>query len=156
MRIDVGKYFGLNALVLILFIVDRLLKIWFIKNPSIKIGGYFISGLLSFHLEKNIGIAFGIPVNQIVLFILIVIILLILVAIAIKTYQKKDPLSVLALSLIITGAVSNLIDRLHYRFVIDYIDVPWFTVFNLADCMITVGVGILLIGVLRNKRLDKE
>ena len=46
---------------------------------------------------------------------------------------------------IIMGAASNLFDRLKYGYVIDYLDLKYFTVFNLADAMIIFGVAILLI-----------
>ena len=149
------KYFSLNLFALVLFIADRILKYYFLKNPAAKFGGDFLFGL-NFHFEKNIGIAFGISMNQIILLALTIFIILILISVLVKAYQQKDLFSIFALSLIIVGAISNLLDRLHYGFVIDYINVPWFTVFNLADCMITVGVGILLIGVLINNRLDKK
>lgn len=155
-RIGWIKYLILNLLTLLLFIVDRLVKIYFIKNPAVKFGGDFFYGLLSFHFEKNIGVAFGILVNQMFLSALVIFIILILVNFLIRAYFKKDSLETLALILIITGAISNLIDRLRFGYVVDYIDVPWFTVFNLADAMITFGVGILLINFWLGKRLDKK
>lgn len=156
MRMIRIKYCSLNVLVLILFVVDRILKYYFIKNPAIKFGGDFISGIFSFHFEKNTGIAFGISVNQFILAVLVIIIILILIRLVVKAYFQKDLLLVTSLTLIIVGAISNLIDRLRFGFVIDYIDVSFFTVFNLADAMITCGVGILVINILFQKRLDKK
>jgi len=150
------KCFELNVLILILFVVDRILKYFFINNPAVEFSGDFIFGLLNFHFEKNTGIAFGISINQIFLLALIVFVILILVRFLVKAYYQEDWLTIFSLTLIIVGAISNLIDRMRYGFVIDYIDVPWFTVFNLADCMITIGVGILLLGIFRKERLDKE
>jgi signal peptidase II len=58
-----------------------------------------------------------------------------------------------ALSLIFGGAIGNLIDRLRYGYVIDFIDVYWGThhwpMFNAADSAISVGVGLLILDMLR-------
>ncbi len=45
----------------------------------------------------------------------------------------------------ITGAISNIIDRLSYGYVIDYLSLRYFTVFNLADVMISSGAIILIL-----------
>ena len=149
------KDFILSLPVLVLFVADRVLKYYFLKNPAVKFGGDFLFGL-NFHFEKNFGIAFSIKLPQLFLIILVSIIIIILISILIKSYKNKDLDLVFSLILIIVGAISNLIDRLRYGFVIDYIDLPWFTVLNLADCLITVGVGILLINIFFNNKLDKQ
>ena len=51
----------------------------------------------------------------------------------------------LALSLILGGAAGNLIDRVVYGYVIDFITVPYWTSFNLADIYITVGILLVII-----------
>jgi len=150
------RYFSLNLFALALFIVDRILKYYFLKNSATNLGGDFISGLLNFHFEKNTGIAFGILINQVFLLALIVFVILILVCFLVRAYRQKDWLTTFSLTLIIVGAISNLIDRMCYGFVIDYIDVPWFTVFNLADCMITIGVGLLLVEIFKKKKASNQ
>jgi len=49
------------------------------------------------------------------------------------------------MALIIGGAIGNLIDRIRYSYVIDYLDFRIWPVFNLADSAVVVGVGILII-----------
>jgi signal peptidase II len=51
---------------------------------------------------------------------------------------------VIILTFIIFGAISNILDRLIYGYVIDYLELKYFTVFNLADVMISGGAIILL------------
>ena len=151
------KYLGLNITVFILFIffiLDLALKFYFIENPTIIIGRDFIFGLVNFHLVKNSGIAFGIVLNQIFLVILIIVIILIMIRVLVKAYFEKNNGLVVGLSFIVVGAISNLIDRIRFGFVVDYIDLKWFTVFNLADTMISVGVVILLIVIYKGK--DKK
>jgi signal peptidase II len=50
-----------------------------------------------------------------------------------------------ALALLLAGALGNLVDRLKYRYVIDFIDVRFWPVFNIADIVINVGVGMLIV-----------
>jgi len=61
-----------------------------------------------------------------------------------------------ALSLVIGGAVGNLIDRVAYNYVIDFLDFHWnyaihFPAFNVADIAITVGVAILIIDIFQKE-----
>ena len=58
--------------------------------------------------------------------------------------------------LIIIGAVSNLLDRILYQGVVDFINIEWFTVFNIADIYISLGVIWILIFELfiRNKKRE--
>lgn len=149
------KYFSLNLIILILFILDRLLKFWFLQNPDFTRD--FIVGILSFRLETNLGIAFGFIFNQMFLLALVIVIIFFLLDILLKVYLRRDLLVIFSLTLIIVGAISNLLDRLRYGFVIDYIDVSFFTVFNLADIMITGGIIILASHILlRSKKKSKN
>lgn len=57
--------------------------------------------------------------------------------------------------LIISGALSNIIDRLYLGCVIDFIDLKFWPVFNLADVYITIGATVLVIRTIREKKLVK-
>lgn len=71
---------------------------------------------------------------------------------------KNEQLSAVALILIISGAIGNLIDRVVYGYVIDFIDIyyeSWhWPVFNLADSAITIGAIMLLIAINVEKKKD--
>ena len=54
--------------------------------------------------------------------------------------------------LIAAGAASNFFDRVRYGAVIDYIDVRWFTVLNIADIMISVGAALLVLMLWREDK----
>jgi len=89
-------------------------------------------------------------------YFLLGIILCILIFSLAKSYIQKEVTNILSFSLILVGALSNLLDRLQYGVVIDYISIPVFTAFNLADVMILVGVIILIGKVLvKQKTLGK-
>lgn len=72
----------------------------------------------------------------------------IVIAFWLARLQKHEVLLAAALSLILGGAVGNLIDRLVYGYVIDFLDVYYrgwhWPAFNIADSAITLGVGLML------------
>jgi signal peptidase II len=69
--------------------------------------------------------------------------------------KVKTPILQVSYGLILGGAFSNLFDRIWYGYVIDYLDIHIWPVFNLSDTAITVGVGLFLLNSFRMRR-DKE
>ena len=127
-----------NILVLLLFIIDRGLK-------KIVLGGTIKKNFfIEFSLSTNPNIALGIPLKGVFFYFSLIIILLWIVSRLIKSYKKEQLIGVLGFSLVLVGALSNVLDRLKYGMVMDYFKVPLFTVFNVADLMILAGVGILI------------
>jgi len=145
--------FGVAALVLAL---DQLTKRW--VSTSLPEGAWWspLPGLWRvFRIvhTTNSGAAFGIFPNQGSLFILIAVV----VVLAIVLYQRRLPaggwLVRLTLGLQLGGAVGNLLDRLHYGYVIDFIDIGFWPIFNLADISIVIGVVILAYRLWREDQL---
>jgi signal peptidase II len=101
---------------------------------------------------KNTGAAFGIFQG----FGNVFTILAIIVSIAILYYfpqvPRRDWTLRLAMGLQLGGAVGNLIDRLFFGSVTDFISVGNFAVFNVADASISIGVAILVLGMLVKER----
>ncbi len=77
----------------------------------------------------------------------------------IKQLKQHETLSAISLSLILGGAIGNLIDRVMYGYVIDFFDVYYQTyhwpVFNIADSAITVGVAVMLYESFMHKELEE-
>jgi signal peptidase II len=73
----------------------------------------------------------------------------IIIAVWLSRLQKHETLLAIALSLVLGGAIGNLIDRLVYGYVIDFLDVYYGTwhwpAFNIADSAITLGVALMLL-----------
>jgi signal peptidase II len=145
--------FGVAALVLAL---DQLTKRW--VSTSLPEGTWWspLPGLWRvFRIvhTTNSGAAFGIFPNQGSLFILIAVV----VVLAIVLYQRRLPaggwLIRLTLGLQLGGAVGNLLDRLYYGYVIDFIDIGFWPIFNLADASIVMGVVILAYRLWREDQL---
>ena len=105
---------------------------------------------------QNTGAAFGMLQN----FGLVFTILAFIVAIAILYYYPRVPRSEwamrLAMTLQMSGAVGNLIDRLTQGTVTDFISVGNFAVFNVADASISVGTAILVLAVWISERKQKK
>lgn len=135
------------------FVADRLLK-----NNALKLGfNHFeqiIGNILTFRLAFNENIAFSLPFSGLWLNILIslVVFALFLIIIYSKIKRSLELEKIFFLSLILLGAVSNLLDRFFYGAVVDYFDLKYFTIFNLADVMITTGVLALFILLMKKSK----
>lgn len=145
------KIVWLNVIVLLLFIIDRAGK-WLAMNVLPQEGVFVIPGMTGLVLERNQGIAYSIALPPTLLLIVVSVIVIVLVAFLVRAYQRREMEVVLAFSLIIAGAASNLIDRLRYEYVVDMIVLTSWPVFNLADVMILGGVVWLAINILRKKK----
>ncbi|MFH1460475.1 MAG: signal peptidase II [Candidatus Omnitrophota bacterium] len=130
------------------FVALRLLN----QNQSIPL----IKDFLHITLVYNTGSAFGLLRNQnwILTYISILAIIFIL-WLMVRQPQFKSRIYLqfwqFALLLILSGATGNLIDRIYRGFVVDFIDVRIWPIFNLADTMITCGVFLLIL-ILFNKK----
>ena len=103
--------------------------------------GNFIS---IFHL-RNFGGAFSILQNQKIFFILMGIFVPVILFIFMRKYIFSDIKYLIACAFISGGAFGNLLDRFLYGYVVDYISVGTFPVFNISDSFITVGAIFLAI-----------
>ena len=128
---------------------DRFSKIYFSKALTLGESWPVVRNIFHMTLVHNTGIAFGLFKNQGIVFIVIPIIAIILLVFNIYYYgNNKDDLSrtyIVAFSLILGGAIGNLIDRIYFGYVIDFIDFRIWPVFNVADSAITIGAMIILL-----------
>lgn len=133
------------VLIAVVFFValDRFLKVFAFYDQAGEHN--LLGGILKFSYKSNYYIAFSLPLAGWPLTILIALIIIVLITFGLYHAKKFRAGRAAALFIIILGAGSNLYDRLKYGFVIDYLDLKYFTVFNLADAMIVAGVAVLLI-----------
>jgi signal peptidase II len=135
-----------------LLVLESIIKYYFILNKIPEQGFYLFSGYLQIGYYINKGISFNIPLPNLVAIIFTIFILIFLSFFWWRTLAIKNFLQLITISLIIVGALSNLLDRLLFGYVIDYINVLFWPVFNLADTMIVVGVAIYIITEFSNKK----
>lgn len=134
--------------VVILIIIDQISKIHIINTMELFDSIPVINGVLDIHYIRNAGAAWGMFQNkQIMFYIETVIILLLAMILYIRCLKKDKYKDIRILILLITaGAIGNFIDRLRFKYVIDFIyfKIIDFPVFNIADCYITIGVFVLI------------
>jgi signal peptidase II len=89
-----------------------------------------------------------------VLLIAMAIVVLVLFWYSFRDAAAKSLTVRIAFGMIAGGAIANIIDRVHYGYVIDFIDFYriWPNIFNVADSCITVGVGLLIISSFATRR----
>ena len=142
-------------LLIIFFLFDRFLKVLAINYFSDSSLGLF-SNFFKFSFAKNYNIAFSLPLSGWWLNCLIIVIIACLAFYFWQTYKNRNYYKTLFLLFILLGAVSNLYDRFKFGYVIDYFDLEYFTVFNLADVMIVGGVlGILFTIKFKRNTINK-
>jgi len=105
---------------------------------------------------SNTGVAFGMLQGMNPVFIGLAVLVSIGIVYYYPKIEKKDWMIKLALMMELGGAVGNLVDRIKYGHVIDFISVGTFPVWNIADACITVGVIILLLGVWLQEKREKN
>jgi signal peptidase II len=104
-----------------------------------------------FHItsHRNRGAAFGMMQNQQWLFILVTLVVAAMILYYLWKRRDEKPWASFALALILGGAIGNLLDRIRTGEVVDFLHFFFrsyeFPVFNLADAVIVVGVGILVV-----------
>jgi signal peptidase II len=113
--------------------IDRFLKFIFLEESV---------------CNKNL--AWSIPIASGVFYFFWLIIFLFLVFYLLKS---ESVFEITTLVFILSGSVSNLIDRLFHGCVIDFIDLKFWPVFNSADIYITIGVAMLIIKFIKTKSL---
>lgn len=135
--------------VVLLFVIDRLAK-WFAMNVLPSQGFFAIPRTMGIVLERNQGIAYSIFLPRTALIILTLLIIIVLISLATRAYRRGEAQAVMALSLIIVGAFSNLLDRIKYGYVVDMFVLTSWPVFNLADLMITAGAVWLVVLLIKS------
>ncbi len=128
--------------------LDRWTKVFFSGLLGINESIAVIKNIVHCTLVHNTGIAFGLFKDCGAVFIIIPLILTGLLVYNVYYYRHSERLSrtyIVAFSLILGGAIGNLLDRIFLGYVIDFIDFRIWPVFNVADSAITVGAAIILL-----------
>jgi signal peptidase II len=125
----------------IILSLDQLTKFLANKNLLLSESVPLIKNVFHLTLVYNRGAAFGLLKNQVHLFIFTSVIAVVLIYFNLKDAENKK--YSVALSLILAGALGNLIDRLFLGHVVDFLDFRIWPVFNIADSAITIGMILL-------------
>ena len=136
-----------------IFIVDQIVKWWVIGPMNLKmVKEVEVVSFFSFTWVENRGISFGMFTagSDTARWILTGITAIIAIGVAVWITREKQWGDQFALSLVLGGALGNIVDRARFGYVVDYADLHFgdfrpFLVFNIADAAISIGIVILLL-----------
>lgn len=144
----------------IVILIDQLTKWLIVKNMEIGESIKIIENLLYITSHRNRGAAWGILQGQMWFFYLVTVIVVIALVYYMQKEAKGKVLLGVSLAFMLGGAIGNFIDRLFRKEVVDFIDTYIFTynfpIFNIADSALVIGVGMLMLQMLKEEREAKK
>ncbi len=134
---------------LVVFALDRLTKLWVSRSLYL---GQQVWPSLPVHIDYtvNSGAAFSLLPDQDWLFVAVALLVLGLAAWRWQALGREPWWVQLAVGMLLGGTVANALDRVTQGYVIDFIQIPHFPVFNVADSGITLGAALLVLRVVRS------
>lgn len=148
-KIIAGRFLPAIISFLILVFFDQLTKYFITHNMALYESIPVIKNIFEIHYIRNPGTAWGLLANKQLLFAVSTMLVFILGSIAyvrLTKFSKYRDIRILII-VILAGGMGNFIDRIRYQYVIDflYFKLINFPVFNVADCYVTIGFGLLLL-----------
>lgn len=158
------KFSILAGIAAVVIAIDQITKYYIHTHFQLGDSVSVINNYFNITFVRNFGAAFGFlaeshPHFRDWFFLLMPPTALVIILFLLKSVRDNDYLQISALSLIFGGAIGNYIDRLRFRYVIDFLDFhiqgqySW-PAFNVADSAIVCGVGILLTMMLFEKKSE--
>jgi len=145
---------------LLIVVADQFSKTWIRTNlPEGR--SLFETGFLRITRVHNTGAVFGLFPDQVLALIIVALIGITAILVYVLIVSRYFPLPAgmlgkLALGLVFGGTSGNLIDRLCFGYVTDFIDFGFWPAFNIADSAVTVGIIIFAYSLLRLARAEKR
>lgn len=151
----------LNFIIIIAgIVVDQISKWLAVVHLKGNLSFPLWEGVLHFTYLENTGAAFGILKGNRWVFMSVSIIAIAGMLLFLIKYRPKNKLIAISISLIISGGIGNMIDRILLGYVVDFIDFALinFAIFNLADSWVCIGAALLIIYMIFHKEgePDKE
>ena len=154
-------YVVLVLVAVIIVTTDQLAKIW--VRANVPLGGDWLPSQLAWLMPfarirywYNSGAAFGFFKNGNTVFSTLAVLVDLFIIYYFPRVPRQDWWLRLAMGMQFAGATGNLVDRLFFRHVTDFISVGNFAIFNVADASISVGVAVLVVGIWLKERSDKK
>ncbi len=137
-------YFIIGILGVIADFVTKKLAATHLKGGNEVI---LIEKVFKLSYVENFGAAFGIFQDMRYVFIVLTVLIVLFLIWLLKSQKIENRLFKTGITLMITGAVGNFIDRVFLGYVVDFLDFYLinFPVFNVADCFVCIGAGLLII-----------
>ncbi len=155
------KYWILAALPSLVLVLDQLTKQLIVNRFHLGESIPVMTGYFSLTYVRNTGAAFGFlatanPAFRIPFFMLVPTLALAVIIQLFRKLPDSDLRTAVALASVMGGAIGNLIDRVRFGYVVDFLDFHWryqvhFPAFNVADSAICVGVGLLMLDLFKKE-----
>ncbi len=143
----VRSYAFLAAIAAVVILVDRITKLYVERHFGVPYGPrQVLDHVLFLTVTRNSGAAFGLFQSFTLGFLAVSIVVLAGILIYYWRLPGGDWSARLGLSLVFGGALANAYDRLVKGSVVDFIQVPHWPIFNIADSCISIGVVVLVLG----------
>lgn len=141
-------------------IIDQYTKYLIEKNMELYEQITVVDNFFWITSHQNRGAAWGILQGQMIFFYIITLIVVGALIFYMEKYHNNSKGLAIGLTLIIGGAIGNLIDRVFRNYVVDFLDFDIFTynfpIFNVADSALVIGVGfVIVLTLLEGKRNGK-
>ncbi|MDT8318169.1 MAG: signal peptidase II [bacterium] len=154
------KYIPLFSYAPLIVFLDQLVKIYVDRQMQLYQSIEVVENFFHITYIRNRGAAFGMLSGadesvRVPFFLGISLIAIAVIFYTIYTYHEESRLFPLSMAMILGGAIGNMIDRVRFGEVIDFLDVHWYEhhwpAFNVADSAICIGVGLLIINMFFEK-----
>lgn len=140
------------AIAALVFVVDQLVKYWVTAILDLRARGVVgVVPNLDLTWVENTGVSMGLlrADGDLGRWLLVGVTLAIAAGVAVWIAREANRIDTVALGLVLGGALGNIVDRVRYGYVVDFVHAYWrdhhFYVFNVADAAITIGVILLLV-----------
>ena len=150
---------GIMTVLIVIF--DTISKALVERNMALYEDIPLIDGVFHIHFVKNPGATFGFMGEfswAREFFIAITVLLILGIVIYTAVAKEKNKLYLTAVSFIVRGGIGNLIDRMAFGEVVDFFDfrIINFAIFNVADCFVVIGVGLMIIYFIKEEIKSKH
>lgn len=156
------KHISCSIMIILIVAFDQITKYF----ASLKLAdgsvAKFIPGVVQFKYAENTGMAFSMLSGARWVFIALTVVVCVGVFYYLFSNRCKNLWLYWSLGVILSGGIGNLIDRIRFGYVVDFIEPTFvnFAVFNIADCAVTCGavvlVGYLLYDAFKDVKKPKE
>jgi signal peptidase II len=126
-------------------VLDQLTKFLIKNNLQLSDSIPLIKNVFHLTYVTNTGSAFGLFKGMNLVFILFSIAVILAIFYYLRQIKKKEKLVIYSIGLLLGGTIGNLIDRIAYGAVIDFLDFRVWPVFNIADSAVTISIVLLII-----------
>lgn len=159
-----NRIWKLSIMMTVLILADQFTKGWIESNYQLGQSTEVIKGLFNITYVRNTGAAFGMGAGapdiwRQILFLAIPVLACFYIIWLIWTSRKERSILSFSYSLILAGAIGNLIDRFSMGYVVDFLDFYYkqshFPAFNVADSCITIAAILLILDYLFELKKEK-